>query len=101
MSDTAQPDNPDRYVSFRGINCEDNSTRLLAAIMAHINDPAKTNPFWERFKERIAKAEDVHARTADGLCLLCSHVYYIEELFDDHDDIDGLALLRKLEDECC
>lgn len=92
---------PDRYVSFKGINCDDNAGRLIAAIRRHIDDPAKTNPFWERFKERLAAADAVRARTADGLCLLCAHVCYIDELFEEHDDAAGLALLRKLEDECC
>lgn len=91
----------DRYVSFRGIDCDANSLAVIAAIRRHIDQPDRTNAFWERFKDRLASADAVHARTADGLCLLCSHVYYIEELFEEYDDEDGLALLRKLEDECC
>lgn len=91
----------DRYVSFKGIDCDGNAVELIAAIRRHIDDPARTNAFWDRFKERLAQADSVHARTADGLCLLCSHVYYIEELFEEYEDVEGLALLRKLEDECC
>lgn len=94
-------DTPDRYVSFKGISCDENSANLIVAIRRHIDDPTRTNAFWERFKTLLAKADAVRARTADGLCLLCSHVYYIEELFEEYDDAEGLALLRKLEDECC
>jgi N(2)-fixation sustaining protein CowN len=91
----------DHYVSFKTIDCEGNSARLIQAVLRHIDDPARTNPFWDRFKQKLAAAENVHARTADGLCLLCSHIYYIEELFEEYEDSDGLALLRQLEDECC
>lgn len=92
---------PDRYVSFKGIDCDDNAARVIAAIRRHIDNPANTNAFWEHFKVKLAQADAVRARTADGLCLLCSYVYMIDELFEEHDDQEGLALLRKLEDECC
>lgn len=91
----------DRYVSFKGIDCDGNAAELVTAIRRHIDMPERTNAFWERFKDRLAQADSVHARTADGLCLLCSHVYYIEEMFEEYGDEAGLALLRRLEDECC
>ncbi len=97
----AMSDVTDRYVSFKGIDCEGNSARLLKHILAIIEDPAKTNAFWDRFKERLSQAGALQARTADELCLLCSHTYYIEELFEEHGDEDGLAILRQLEEECC
>ncbi|MBP2230277.1 hypothetical protein J2847_003580 [Azospirillum agricola] len=94
-------DAPDRYVSFKGIDCDGNSRQIIARLRSHIDDPAKTNAFWERFKEKLAVADDVLKRQADGLCLLCSNVYYIADLFEEYDDEEGLAMLRQLEDECC
>ncbi|MGQ9372167.1 N(2)-fixation sustaining protein CowN [Azospirillum sp. ST 5-10] len=100
-TDTRDPDTPDRYVSFKGIDCADNAARVVARLRRHIDDPAKTNAFWERFKEKLAVAGDPARRQADGLCLLCANVYYIADLFEEQEDEEGLALLRKLEDECC
>ncbi|HLN24531.1 MAG TPA: N(2)-fixation sustaining protein CowN [Patescibacteria group bacterium] len=91
----------ERYVTFRNIDCTANSAKLMEHIYALIDDPAKTNPFWERFKERVIAAGNVHVRVTDELCLLCSHTYFIEELFDEHGDEAGLIHLRRLEEECC
>ncbi|WP_142849299.1 N(2)-fixation sustaining protein CowN [Telmatospirillum sp. J64-1] len=95
------PATTDRYKTFQGIDCEGNSRQVIERVLMHINDPAKTNAFWERFKLRLAEAEKLHARRADELCLACSHTYYIEELFEEYEDAVGLELLRKLEEECC
>lgn len=92
----------DRYVSFIGIDCTGNSRRLAERILMHITDPEKSNAFWDRFKQRLAGADaEAERRVADEMCLLCSHVSYIEELFEQYDDAEGLALLEKLEMECC
>lgn len=91
----------ERYVSFRGIDCEGNATKVMEHVFAIISDPEKTNPFWEKFKLRVTDAAKLHARIADELCLLCSHTYYIEDLFEEHGDETGLFHLRRLEDECC
>jgi hypothetical protein len=92
----------DRYTTFAGIDCTGNSLRLVQAIRRHIDDPAKTNKFWEAFKVKLAHAElEPVKRKADQLCLLCSHVCYLDELFEEHDDKEGLELLRVLEVECC
>ena len=85
----------DRYTTFAGIDCTGNSLRLVQAIRRHIDDPAKTNKFWEAFKVKLAHAElEPVKRKADQLCLLCSHICYLDELFEEHDDKEGLELLR-------
>jgi hypothetical protein len=101
--DTPAPDRPvgDRYVSFQDIDCDGNSRQVLERLRLHIDDPAKTNAFWERFKEKLAVTDDPVKRQADGLCLLCANVYYIADLFEEYEDEVGQALLRRLEDECC
>jgi hypothetical protein len=101
MHDGPTASKPARYISFKDIDCEGGSKALIERILLHINDPAKTNAYWEAFKGRLTQADAMRARTADGLCLLCASVSYIDELFEDHDDDQGLALLRQLEDECC
>lgn len=91
----------DRYVTYAGIDCEGNARIVVERVLALIDDPAKSNALWERFRTRLAEAGTVGARKADELCLACSHTYYIEELFEQHGDQDGLDALRRLEDECC
>jgi len=92
---------PERYISFRGIDCTAQSAKVMEHLYAIIDDPAKTNAFWERFKERAKAAGNIHARVTDELCLLCSHTYFLEELFEEHGDEAGLAHLRRIEEECC
>ncbi|OAN48205.1 nitrogen fixation protein CowN [Paramagnetospirillum marisnigri] len=91
----------DRYASFRGIDCEGNARIVIDRILALVEDPANDSVLWQRFRVRLAEAGKLGARLADELCLACSHTYYIEELFEAADDQDGLAALRRLEDECC
>ncbi len=98
-------DNPiksdERYISFRNIDCEGNKAKVLDHVFAIIDDPAKSNAFWDRFKDRVKAAADAERRVTDELCLLCSHTYFIAELFEEHGDEAGLAHLQRLEDECC
>ncbi|MBK8174067.1 MAG: N(2)-fixation sustaining protein CowN [Rhodospirillales bacterium] len=91
----------DRYKTFEGIDCVGNSLRLVAAIRSHIDDPTKTNAFWEVFKVKLAEAADQERHAPDELRLICSYVYLIEELFERYGDAAGLALLRQIEEECC
>lgn len=91
----------DRYITYSGIDCEGNAKVVVERVLAITADPAKSNPLWERFKVRLQEAGKVGARKADELCLACSHTYYMEELFLEHDDTIGLEALSRLEDECC
>ena len=98
MSDS---DKPDRYVSFTGIDCAGNSARVIDRLLAHIERPERSNPFWEQFKVKVAEAKAGEAGKPDLLYLVCSHVYYISDLFETHGDDAGLDLLHQIEDECC
>lgn len=89
-----------RYTSFATIDFDGNMAAVLGHLRRYIDDPARTNPFWERFKQRLAKAESDRVPVADTLLLMHSHVYYMVELFEEHDDEEALAALRKLEEEC-
>jgi len=93
-------EHPDRYLSFRGIDFEGNMQAVLTHLRRYIDSPACTNPFWERFKTRLASAEEGTSATCDKLLLLHSHTYYMVDLFEEHDDEAALAALKKLEEEC-
>jgi N(2)-fixation sustaining protein CowN len=90
----------DRYVSFRDIDFEGNMSAVLAHLNRHIGDPAKSNALWDRFRARLAEAEAGGNVRADKLLLLHSHVYYMVDLFEEAEDEEALAALRKLEEEC-
>lgn len=93
-------DNPDRYVTFRGIDFDGNMRQVLAHLFRYIDDPAFGNAFWARFKARLTAAEEGGAAICDKLLLLHSHVYYMVDLFEEHDDEAALTALKKLEEEC-
>ncbi len=92
---------PRRYTTFRGITCESDTARLLERMFLLIDDPAKTNAFWEKFRAEIMAAENLHERKFDGLCLVCARVGILYELFEEYEDEEGLAILEKIENECC
>lgn len=89
----------DRYKSFTGIDCDGDSRRLIEMIRRHIDDPARTDGFWDAFKDKLADVGN--EAKPDGLRLVCSYVYYIEDLFERYGDSEGLALLQQLEEQCC
>lgn len=103
-------DEPDRYLTFQGIDFEGNMKRVLAHLSRYIDDPAHANAFWDRFRARLAAAEAGQgaagaagprgAAICDKLLLLHAHTYYMVELFEAHDDAAALADLKTLEEQC-
>ncbi len=96
---TVSSTQPDRYVSFTGIECDQNSRLFIEMLRRHIDDPDKTNAYWERFKGLIARAEDGTGR--DLLYLIHSTLQTIEEYLEEQEDAEALVLLKKIELECC
>lgn len=92
------PQNPDRYVSFEGIDCDGKAQEVMSHIRRHIDDPAKSNVFWEYFKK---KAEGGSGPKPDDLFLIHSNLNQVRELFETHHDEVALALLDRLEEDCC
>jgi hypothetical protein len=91
---------PDRYVSFLDIDFEGNMARVLTHLRRYIDNPETGNAFWDRFKSRLAAIEAGENSITDKLLLLHSHVYYMVDLFEDHDDEQALKDLKTLEEEC-
>ncbi len=93
-----EPTTPDRYVSFKEIDCDGNARLLMGMIRRHIDDPARTNAFWEYFKK---KAEGGSGPKPDDLFLIHSNLNQIRDLFETWDDDEALVLLDQIEMECC
>lgn len=95
---------PDRYVSFVGIEGDKNSRELMVMLRRHIDDPQKTNRFWELFKEkleRVGLTDGNGGRCLDELFLIHSYINNIRELFELYDDQPALGLLEQIETESC
>ena len=94
---------PDRYVSFAGIEGDKNSCELVAMLRHYIDDPERGNPFWDKFKDKLARVgqPDLSGRCLDELFLIHSYINNIRELFEEYDDLPALALLERIEAESC
>lgn len=95
---------PDRYVTFVGIEGEKNARTLMAMVRRHIDDPEKSNRFWELFKAKLAQVgqpDENGGRSLDELFLVHSYINSIRELFEQYDDRPALALLEQIELESC
>lgn len=88
----------DRYVSFDGIDCSGNASRVMALITGHMAGSGKSQPFWEYF---MAKRKPHSGPPPDDLFLVHCHLNQIREFFEERDDAAALELLIKLEEECC
>ena len=99
-----QENKPDRYVSFVGIEGDKNSRELMVMLRRHIDDPGKSNRFWELFREkldRVGLIDGNGGRCLDELFLIHSYINNIRELFEEYDDQPALALLEQIETESC
>ncbi|SNY90533.1 hypothetical protein SAMN04515647_0701 [Cohaesibacter sp. ES.047] len=91
----------DRYVSFVGIECDRNAEILLTYIERLATGPASDNPYWQAFLGKIEKSRAGDTATGDALFVVHSHINIIRELFEEHQDEVAMALLEKVELECC
>ena len=99
-----QEKRPDRYVSFIGIEGDKNSRELMTMLRVHIDDPHKTNRFWELFKEKLRRCsqpEQDGERRLDELYLVHAYINNIRELFELYEDQPALTLLDQIETESC
>jgi hypothetical protein len=87
-----------RYLSFIGIDCMGNASRVMDCIERHRAIPGHNNAFWDYF---AAKRAGAGGPRPDDLLLIHSNLGQIRELFEAWDDQPALALLQQLEVECC
>lgn len=89
---------PDRYVSFKGIDCAGNARRVMDDVRGHMAEAARTKTFWEHIRQRLAGG--VGPKQDE---MLFVHVYLnpIREMFEERKDSAALALLEQIEEECC
>lgn len=89
---------PDRYVSFQGIDCDGNASLVMACIVRLTAAPEHHDAFWDYFMQ---KRNGGSGPRPDDLFLIHSNINQVRELFEASGDAEAMALLLKLEEECC
>lgn len=88
----------DRYVTFDGIACDEHARHLVRKIRDCIADAAYPSQWQTYFAAKLREAE---RRGHDDLYVVGSQINALRELFAQHGESDALALLERIEDECC
>ncbi|RAI42605.1 N(2)-fixation sustaining protein CowN [Rhodoplanes roseus] len=86
---------PDRYVTFKNIDCEGMTRTVMDHVLRHV--AAGDSPFWAYFEAQRTLA---HGRGLDDLRVLHNFLPTLKELLEDLDDPETLALLEELERQC-
>ncbi|NBC49447.1 MAG: N(2)-fixation sustaining protein CowN [Gammaproteobacteria bacterium] len=89
---------PDRYISFRGIDCDGNAQRFVTALRAAMNNGERDDPFWRYFE---AKLDGRKGPEHDDLYHIHCHLNPLRELLERWDEQELEAMLEDLELECC
>jgi hypothetical protein len=95
----------ERYVSFENIDCFENACLVIDRLLAVLEEAEHVNMYWKKVVPTIPQAYYDRSSKADEkealLYLVCSNVFYMEELFENADEETGLDALRRCELECC
>lgn len=89
---------PDRYVSFVGLDCDGKARRMVAMLRPYMDDPAKSNAFWQLFAKKLNPQSGPRH---DELFLIHAHLNTLRDQLEAADDIAALVLLDQIEVECC
>ncbi len=95
----------ERYVTFENIDCFENACCVLDHLLRIVDASEHVNLYWKKIIPTIPQAYYDRDKKADEkeevLYLVCSNVFYLEELFEDADDEAAQEALRRCELECC
>lgn len=95
----------ERYVSFENIDCFENACLVIDQLLESTKDPKHMNLYWKKIIPSIPQAYYDRNEKSDTkeelLYLVCSNVFYLEELFEKAENELGLYVLSKCEQECC
>ncbi len=95
----------ERYVSFENIDCFENACLVIDHLLRITGEAEHVNLYWKKVIPTIPQAyydRDPKADEKEALLyLVCSNVFYLEELFENSDDEAAISALRRCELECC
>ncbi len=88
----------DRYASCIGLDCNGQARRLVALLRPYMDDPARSNAFWQLFAKKLAPT---NGPKHDELFLIHAHINILRDQLEQLDDVQALLLLDQIEQECC
>lgn len=88
----------DRYVSFQDIDCDGNARRLMELLDRQLAQPGRSNAFWDYFAKKRAGGSGAKP---DDLFLIHSNINQFRDFFEHWQDVEAMALLQQIEEECC
>jgi len=91
----------DRYISFMNIDCYKHASDVIDSVLDVLKDEQYQNPFWDAFCAKIPQKYYENNSDEKVLYLVCSCVFYIEELFEESNHTIGLEMMKNCEYQCC
>ena len=98
MSASSADPTHDRYMTFKGIDCDGRARELMQRIEHLAADPQAASPFWAYF---LAKRTPRSGPKPDDLFLIHSNINQLYDLFERAEDVQATAMLAWLEEHCC
>ena len=92
------PDNRDRYITFEGLDCDANASRIVTTIRHAIDSATLPGNWMDYFSKKLQEKERLGV---DDLFFVGSQVNTIYALLDEIDDQETHELLYQVEQECC
>ena len=88
----------DRYVTFKGLDCDAMACQVLDRIQYYLNHSSQPSPWLKYFKMKLVERQTLEQ---DELFFVGSQVNNIRTLFEQFEDADALSLLSQVEEDCC
>jgi hypothetical protein len=90
--------NRDRYLTFEGLDCDANATKLVATIREHLSSPGEAMPWATYFEGKLLEKQRLGV---DDLFFVGSQLNNLYAFFDQLGDHGAQELLYQVEQECC
>lgn len=88
----------DRYISFEGLECDDNALRIVDTIRYHVATAEPADRWRQYFEMKFAEQRRMNV---DDLFFVGSQMNTLYEFFSETADEVIKALLYQVEQECC
>lgn len=92
------PHSRDRYITFEGLDCDANASRIVTTIRQAIDSDALPDKWTDYFSKKLQEKERLGV---DDLFFIGSQVNTIYALLEEIDDQETHELLYQVEQECC
>jgi len=88
----------DRYITFSGLDCDKNASKLVDIIRHHVDNSAGAEQWSGYFQNKLQEKVRLDV---DDLFFIGSQLNNVYAFFDEVDDAEANALLYQVEQECC